>query len=559
MSSKLIKNIYKQFNKLAKYLDDNDKQIMIISLILYSTSTNHLDNINSLSANNIAYGYCNEDIITFFNQIQNKPKIDKVTNIINKTIKYLNKYYCAYCYYNILDVNYSIKDNINDFVKEVFFDYMQYCIKARDTFNVYSVIYYVDNLIGKSDNNAKVLFDIVTKIYHINIEILKETKINGFNEYFYGLIKSEMNINQKYILLLMLLMYSEANYYSVFKDQLVMNQINSVSEFIDKLLSKFIIDKYCSNNKYVGDCNNGYVKCINEFKKVVMEIKDNINESFNIDCLIKIMDYLHFRIKYCNFNYRCLNSFIDFTKEFDNSSVFSLPDDVMAYVICEMHFNWQKQVRYLRYYDYYSGNSDIILRYNELVLKESFSDYINVRVFNMLLGKFDNVSKKECRDIINDSRKQCHNVLFCNLLNINGVNKEETDKIRMKQIKEIMDSLDKCGIGIIIIPGSLFIGNKKLELMIRKDTLTIIRCNKNIFYPKVTDEEYYYITLIVKNIHNPNVSYYLNNIEDGYEIVNINGKMKRIKTYKSKCIRNLPLTDDIVDELFDKGFICMFS
>ena len=48
MSSKLIKNIYKQFNKLAKYLDDNDKQIMIISLISYSTLTNHLDNINDL-------------------------------------------------------------------------------------------------------------------------------------------------------------------------------------------------------------------------------------------------------------------------------------------------------------------------------------------------------------------------------------------------------------------------------------------------------------------------------------------------------------------------------
>lgn len=62
MSSKLIKNIYKQFNKLAKYLDDNDKQIMIISLILYSTSANHLDNINSLGANNITYGYCNEDV-----------------------------------------------------------------------------------------------------------------------------------------------------------------------------------------------------------------------------------------------------------------------------------------------------------------------------------------------------------------------------------------------------------------------------------------------------------------------------------------------------------------
>ena len=41
MSSKLIKNIYKQFNKLAKYLDDNDKQIMIISLISYSTLYNN--------------------------------------------------------------------------------------------------------------------------------------------------------------------------------------------------------------------------------------------------------------------------------------------------------------------------------------------------------------------------------------------------------------------------------------------------------------------------------------------------------------------------------------
>ena len=92
MSSKLIKNIYKQFNKLAKYLDDNDKQIMIISLILYSTSTDHLDNINSLGAN-ITCGYCNEDIIKFFNQIQNKPKIDKLTKIINKTIKSILQFY----------------------------------------------------------------------------------------------------------------------------------------------------------------------------------------------------------------------------------------------------------------------------------------------------------------------------------------------------------------------------------------------------------------------------------------------------------------------------------
>ena len=56
MSSKLIKNIYKQFNKLAKYLDDIDKQIIIISLISYSILTNHLDNINSLGANNITCG-----------------------------------------------------------------------------------------------------------------------------------------------------------------------------------------------------------------------------------------------------------------------------------------------------------------------------------------------------------------------------------------------------------------------------------------------------------------------------------------------------------------------
>ena len=95
--------------------------------------------------------------------------------------------------------------------------------------------------------------------------------------------------------------------------------------------------------------------------------------------------------------------------------------------------------------------------------------------------------------------------------------------------------------------------------MIRRDRLTIIRCNKNIFYPKVTDEEYYYIALIVKIIHNPNVTYYLNHIEDGYEIVNVNGKIKRIKTYKSNCVRDIALTDDIVDELFDKGFIRMFS
>lgn len=145
---------------------------MIISLILYSISTNHLDNINLLGVNNTTCGYC-EDIITFFNQIQNKPKIDKLTKIINKTIKYLNKYYCAYCYYNILGVNYSIKDIINDFVKKVFFDYMQYCIKVHDTFNIYSVIYYVDNLIDKSDNHTKTLLDMITKIYHINIEIIK--------------------------------------------------------------------------------------------------------------------------------------------------------------------------------------------------------------------------------------------------------------------------------------------------------------------------------------------------------------------------------------------------
>ena len=135
---------------------------------------------------------------------------------------------------------------------------------------------------------------------------------------------------------------------------------------------------------------------------------------------------------------------------------------------------------------------------------------------------------------------------------------KQPEKLK-EYIKKLIGSLGKCGIGIIIIPGSLFIGNKELELMIRKDTLTIIRCNKNIFYPKVTDEEYYYVAVIVKIIHNPNVTYYLNRIEDGYEIVNVNGKNKRIKTYKSNCARDIPLTDDIVDELFDKGFIRMFS
>ena len=100
---------------------------------------------------------------------------------------------------------------------------------------------------------------------------------------------------------------------------------------------------------------------------------------------------------------------------------------------------------------------------------------------------------------------------------------------------------------------------KKKQIKLGWNTLTIIRCNKNIFYPKVTDEEYYYVALIVKIIHNPNVTYYLNRIEDGYEIINVNGKIKRIKTYKSNCARDIPLTDDIVDELFDKGFISMFS
>ena len=577
MYERVIHNFYDYFNDIEN-LDDNDKHILLISIILYSTSLNNItkyyafdndlfddimDNLSNVIVDN-NYGD-KETVKEVFKDIQMKLKDDvkydehKMIKLINKTVKYLNKYFYARYYFNVVNINeFNIctKENVDEFVKIAFFDYLRYRnrrFKIFHRFKNYSIINYVDEVINKEDNNdkhIKLLLDIMVKLYHVDITLLKETNISNFNEYFYGLINPDMNITQKHILLLILLMHSEANYYSVFKDQLVTNQINSVNDFIDKLLSKFIIDKY-------RDCNN---ECINEFKKVLMEINKNINDSFNIDCLIKIMDYLHARINYYNFNYHCLSSFIDFTRDNnDNSNVFSLPIDIMKYVICEIHCNWQKYVGYLRYHDYYSGNSDIILSYDELVLTKSFSDDINVRVFNMLLSKFDNVCKKECRDIINDSRKQNHDVLFCNLLNINGVNKEETNKIRMGYIKKLMGSLGKCGIGIIVIPGSLFIGNKELELLIRKDTLTMIRCNKNIFYPKMLDEEYYYIALVVKYMHNPNVLYYMNNIDDGYEIVDVNGKMKRIKTHKSNCLRHIPMVDDIVDELFNKGFIRMFS
>ena len=577
MYERVINKFYNYFNDIEN-LDDNDNHIILISIILYSTSSskitkyyasndnqlNYIMNILSDVIVNNDYGD-KETVKEVFKDIQMKLKDDvkydehKMIKLINKTVKYLNKYFYACYYFNVVNTNeFNIctKENVDEFVKIAFFDYLRYrnrIFKIFHRFKNYSLINYVDEVINKEDNkdkHIKLLLDIMVKLYHVDITLLKETNISNFNEYFYGLINSDMNITQKHILLLILLMYSEANYYSVFKDQLVINQINSVNDFIDKLLSKFIIDKH-------RDCNN---ECINEFKKVLMEINKNINDSFNIDCLIKIMDYLHARIKYHNFNYHCLSSFVDFTRDNnDNSNVFSLPIDIMKYVICEIHCNWQKYIGYLRYHDYYSGNSDIVLSYDELILTESFSEDIDIRVFNMLLSKFDNVYKKECRDIINDGRKQNHDVLFCNLLNINGENKEDTDKIRMEYIKKLIGSLGKCGIGIFIIPGSLFIGNKELELLIRKDTLTMIRCNKNIFYPKSSGEEYYYIASVVKYMHNPNVLYYINNIDDGYEIVNVDGKMKRIKTHKSNCCRHIPIVDHIVDELFDKGFIRMFS
>ena len=102
---------------------------------------------------------------------------------------------------------------------------------------------------------------------------------------------------------------------------------------------------------------------------------------------------------------------------------------------------------------------NIIGEYSRRLVLEVEKKYNRRTLFRM--RQFDNVFKKESRDIINDGRKQNHDVLFCNLLNINGENKEETDKIRMEYIKKLMGSLGKCGIGIIIIPGSLFIGNKE--------------------------------------------------------------------------------------------------
>lgn len=219
--------------------------------------------------------------------------------------------------------------------------------------------------------------------------------------------------------------------------------------------------------------------------------------------------------------------------------LFVFPSDIVSMIIDKFTNYFNNDLSNVRCCDICCGNYEFINEFIKLKAKSITTKYLDKdlikyydEAFNQLKNKTN--IKFTSKDLLNDV-KQYH-LIICNLLNVTRDNEQQ-----IKVIENLIASLRyRKNICFCVIPEELISDCErfnKIKSLLSGYVMEIIQCNSEIFYPKYYSNNNFnrYCILLFRTYDieyrkfNVKVTNYYN---DGYKLININGKNKRIKTNK---------------------------
>lgn len=220
--------------------------------------------------------------------------------------------------------------------------------------------------------------------------------------------------------------------------------------------------------------------------------------------------------------------------------LFVFPSDIVSMIIDKFTNYFNNDLSNVRCCDICCGNYEFINEFIKLKAKSITTKYLDNNLikyydeaFNQLKNKTN--IKLTSKNLLNDV-KQYH-LIICNLLNVTRDNEQQ-----IKVIENLIASLRyRKNICFCVIPEELISDCErfnKIKSLLSGYVMEIIQCNSEIFYPKYYSNNNFnrYCILLFRTYDieyrkfNVKVTNYYN---DGYKLININGKNKRIKTTKS--------------------------
>lgn len=219
--------------------------------------------------------------------------------------------------------------------------------------------------------------------------------------------------------------------------------------------------------------------------------------------------------------------------------LFVFPSDIVSMIIDKFTNYFNNDLSNVRCCDICCGNYEFINEFIKLKAKSITTKYLDKdlikyydEAFNQLKNKTN--IKLTSKNLLNDV-KQYH-LIICNLLNVTRDNEQQ-----IKVIENLIASLKyRKNICFCVIPEELISDCErfnKIKSLLSGYVMEIIQCNSEIFYPKYYSNNNFnrYCILLFRTYDieyrkfNVRVTNYYN---DGYKLININGKDKRIKTNK---------------------------
>ena len=226
----------------------------------------------------------------------------------------------------------------------------------------------------------------------------------------------------------------------------------------------------------------------------------------------------------------------------ESQKLFVFPSDIVSMIIDKFTKYFNNDLSNVRCCDICSGNYEFINEFIKLKVKSITTKYLDnnlIKYYDELFNELKNktnikfTSKKHSLNDINQ-----YHLIICNLLNITRDNEQQ-----IKVIKNFFAALRyHKNICFCVIPEELISDCdrfNRIKSELSGSIMEIIQCNSEIFYPKyysnnINANRYCILLLKTYDIEyrkfNVKVTNYYN---DGYRLINIDGKNKRIKTTKS--------------------------
>lgn len=231
----------------------------------------------------------------------------------------------------------------------------------------------------------------------------------------------------------------------------------------------------------------------------------------------------------------------------ESQKLFVFPNDIVSMIIDKFTKYFDNDLSNVKCCDICCGNYEFINKFIKLKVKGITIKYLNNNLIKYYDEVFNELNIKNKTNINYTSKKYVFNdvkhnhLIICNLLNITRNNEQQ-----IKVINNLIESLSyHKNICFCIIPEELISDcdrfNKIKLLLSGCQIMEIIQCNSEIFYPKYYSNNINvinrYCILIFKKYNL--IEYHkfsvrvINRYNDGYKLINIDGKNKRIKTNKS--------------------------